>query len=69
MREESRIYYPDKKNVLKLIKNINILTVYRKILADTDTPITAFQKIGRNGLSYLLESGEGGDKLARYSFI
>ena len=69
MREESRIYYPDKKNVLKLIKNINILTVYRKILADTDTPISAFQKIGRNGLSYLLESGEGGDKLARYSFI
>jgi len=69
MREESRIYYPDKKNVLKLIKNINILTVYRKILADTDTPISAFQKMGKDGFSYLLESADGGGKLARYSFL
>lgn len=69
MREKNIIYYPDKEDLLKLPKNINILTVYRKILADTETPISVFQKIGRNGLSYLLESADGGDKLARYSFI
>lgn len=69
MREKNITYYPGKEEFLKLDKNINILTVYRKILADTETPITAFQKIGRNGLSYLLESAVGGDKLARYSFI
>jgi anthranilate synthase component 1 len=69
MREKNITYYPDKEDFLKLDKNINILTVYRKILADTETPISAFQKIGRNGLSYLLESAVGGDKLARYSFI
>jgi len=69
MREENIIYYPDKEDFLKLVKNINIITVYRKILADTETPISAFQKIGRNGLSYLLESADGSDKLARYSFI
>ena len=69
MKEENIIYYPDKEDFLKLVKNINILTVYRKILADTETPISAFQKIGIKGLSYLLESADGSDKLARYSFI
>jgi anthranilate synthase component 1 len=69
MREKNTIYYPNKEDFLKLAKNINLVTVYRKILADTETPISAFQKIGRNGLSYLLESADGGDKLARYSFI
>ncbi|MDD5015730.1 MAG: anthranilate synthase component I [Atribacterota bacterium] len=69
MRDKKIIYYPDKEDFLKLAKDINVLTVYRKILADTGTPISAFQKIGRNGLSYLLESAEGSDKLARYSFI
>ena len=69
MREENKIYYPGKEDFLKLSKNKNILTVYRKILADTETPISAFQKLGRNGLSYLLESADGNDKLARYSFI
>jgi anthranilate synthase component 1 len=47
-----------------------MLTVYRKLLADTETPINAFQKIGRGAsYSYLLESAEGKDKLARYSFL
>ena len=69
MKEKNTIYYPDKEDFLKSAKNVNMLTVFRKILADTETPISAFQKIGRNGLSYLLESAVGGDKLARYSFI
>lgn len=69
MKVKNRIYYPKRENFLKADRDINILTVYRKILADTETPISVFQKIGRNGFSYLLESAEGGDKLARYSFI
>jgi len=64
-----RIYYPNKEDFLKLANKGNLLTVYCKILADTETPISAFQKIGRDSFSYLLESEEGGDKLARYSFI
>ena len=62
-------YYPQKEDFLQLANNGNLLTVYCKILADMETPISAFQKIGKNGFSYLLESGEGGEKLARYSFI
>lgn len=69
MKEKNIIYYPKKEGFLQADRAVNILTVYRKILADTETPISVFQKIGRNGFSYLLESAEGGDKLARYSFI
>ena len=64
-----KTYYPSKEDFLQLANNRNLLTVYCKILADTETPISVFQKIGRDAFSYLLESGDGGDKLARYSFI
>lgn len=69
MKVKNRIYYPKREDFLKADSDVNVLTVYRKILADTETPISVFQKIGRSGFSYLLESAEGGDKLARYSFI
>lgn len=61
--------YPNKEDFLQLANKGNLVPVYCKILADTETPISAFQKIGIDSFSYLLESGEGGDKLARYSFI
>lgn len=63
------MYYPNKEDFLKLANEGNLVPVYCKILADTETPISAFQKIGKDGFSYFLESGDGGDKLARYSFI
>jgi anthranilate synthase component 1 len=43
--------------------------VYREILADLETPVSAFIKIRGTGPSFLLESIEGGVRLARYSFI
>ncbi len=62
-------YYPGKKEFIQLASRANMLTVYRKILIDTETPISIFQKIKSNKFSYLLESAEGDGKLARYSFI
>jgi anthranilate synthase component I len=69
MREMNRDYYPKKEDFLESNQEANILTVYRKVLADTETPISAFHKLSGKSYSYLLESAEGGDKLARYSFI
>ncbi|MDA8240443.1 MAG: anthranilate synthase component I [Nitrospiraceae bacterium] len=46
----------------------NLIPVYKEILADTDTPVTAFLKLGGTP-SFLLESVEGGEKWARYSFL
>ncbi len=56
--------------VRKLSKKGNVIPVYTRIPADLDTPVSAFMKLaGRKKDSFLLESIEGGEKLARYSFV
>jgi len=62
-------YSPNKKAFLKLARKGNLIPVYREILADLETPVSCFIKIGDKPYSYLLESVEGGEKIARYSFI
>lgn len=54
----------------KLAKKYTVIPVCKKLLADTLTPVSLFQNI-REGATYpfLLESVEGGEHLARYSFI
>ena len=47
----------------------NLIPVYREILADGDTPVSAYAKLGRPQHSFLLESVIGGEKWAAYSFI
>lgn len=47
----------------------NIVPVYTEILADMETPVSAFKKIDRGNWSYLLESVEGGEKWGRYSIL
>lgn len=63
------MYYPTLAEVKKLKKDGNLVPVYREIVADLETPVSAFLKINRGGYSFLLESVEGGERLARYSFI
>jgi len=60
--------YPDIDEFMRLSKKGNLIPVYKEILADTDTPVTAFLKLGGRP-SFLLESLEGGEKWARYSFL
>ncbi|NQU07796.1 MAG: chorismate-binding protein, partial [Candidatus Abyssubacteria bacterium] len=47
----------------------NLIPVYRKVLADLETPVSAFLKIDDGNYSFLLESVEGGDRIAQYSFL
>ncbi len=47
----------------------NLIPLYREILADFETPVSAFAKIDHGPSAYLLESVEGGEKWARYSFL
>jgi len=63
------MYYPGKRDFLKLAKKANLIPVYREVLTDFDTPISAFTKIDTGDYSFLLESVEGGERLARYSFL
>ena len=47
----------------------NRIPVYRDVLADLDTPLSAYLKLARGPYSYLFESVEGGEKWGRYSII
>ncbi len=49
----------------------NLIPVYREVVADLETPVSAYLKIasGVEANSFLLESVEGGERMARYSFI
>ena len=63
------MYYPSKKEFIRLAKKGNLIPVYREIRADFETPLSAFVKIDEGKFSYLLESIEGGERIARYSFL
>jgi len=63
------MYYPSLEEIKKRQTEGNLIPVYREIVADLETPVSAFLKINRGGDSFLLESVEGGQRLARYSFI
>ncbi len=63
------MYYPDKESFAALAVKGNLIPVYREIMADMDTPVSAFMKIDDGEYSFLLESIEGGEKWARYSFL
>lgn len=63
------MFYPSKKKFKRLAKRGNLIPVYKEVLTDLDTPVSAFLKIDRGDYSYLLESVEGGEKIARFSFL
>src|SRR4030042_6941286 len=60
--------YPDLESFKSLSVRGNLIPVYREILADTETPVSAALKLGGSP-SFLLESMVGGEKWARYSFL
>ena len=62
-------FVPDRGGFLDLARRGRIAFVYREVLADTDTPVSAYAKLGRGPYSFLLESVVGGDKWAAYSFV
>ena len=63
------MYHPDKREFVQRAKAGNLVSVYREILADMETPVSAFRKIAGSDYSFLLESVEGGERLARFSFL
>src|SRR5579875_3812051 len=70
-RHSASGYYPSLDDVRRLAGEGqgNIIPVYREVIADLETPVSAFLKVAGGPYSFLLESVEGGERLARYSFI
>lgn len=63
------MYFPTLEQFERYAELGNLIPVYREILADMETPVSAFRKIDNGHTSFLLESIEGGEKWARYSFL
>src|SRR5437762_12198310 len=64
-----RRYFPDIDTFTAAARSAEIVPVYRQLLGDRLTPVSAFQVLGRDPHAFLLESVVGGEKIARYSFI
>jgi len=61
--------FPTFPEFKKKLEKGNLVPVWREVLADFDTPVSAFKKIETGSFAFLLESVEGGEKWGRYSFL
>ena len=62
-------HFPNQDEFERLAAQGNLIPVTRQILADFDTPVSAYWKLRGQGEAFLFESVEGGDRLGRYSFV
>src|SRR5579871_4621590 len=62
-------FVPDRSGFEELARRGRLAFVYKEIVADADTPVSAYAKLGRGPYSFLLESVVGGEKWAAYSFV
>lgn len=63
------MYYPQFETFKKLTNEGNLIPVYREIMADMETPVSALLKLSSKTHAFLLESVEGGEKWGRYTFL
>jgi anthranilate synthase component 1 len=63
------MYSPTQDEFTKLAAQGNLIPVTRRVLADVETPLSAYRKIRGPSESFLFESVEGGEHLGRYSFV
>jgi anthranilate synthase component I len=67
--DEAFVLRPSKEEFARLATQGNLIPVVREILADLDTPLSLFRRLDDGRTTFLLESVEGGEKWARFSFI
>jgi anthranilate synthase component 1 len=60
---------PSLETFRELARQGNLIPVTRRLLADLETPLSAYRKLQGQGESFLFESVEGGEHLGRYSFV
>jgi anthranilate synthase component I len=60
---------PDFEVFRKLAKDNRLVPVYRRLVCDSLTPVSAFRKIDSGRCACLFESVVGGEKVGRYSFL
>lgn len=60
--------FPSKAEYEELIREFTVVPIWREVVADLETPVSAYLKVGGE-TSFLLESVEGGERWGRYSFV
>jgi anthranilate synthase component 1 len=60
---------PSFKEFCQLAKQGNLIPVYQELLMDLETPLSFFKRLERDRYAFLLESVEGSERWARYSFL
>jgi anthranilate synthase component 1 len=63
------MYTPSRAEFVAAAGQGNLIPVYRELLADSDTPVSAYAALGLGEHSFLLESVVGGATWAAYSFV
>src|SRR6266702_1804710 len=63
------MYSPTSEAFNDLAAQGNLIPVTRRLLADFETPLSAYRKLRGQGESFLFESVEGGEHLGRFSFV
>ena len=62
-------YNPSLEEFAELARHHSLVPVYRQLIGDTLTPVSAFCKIQEGEWAFLFESVVGGERLGRYSFV
>src|SRR2546421_7170077 len=62
-------YRPSFVEFAELARGGSLVPVYRQLVGDTLTPVSAFCKIQEGDWAFLFESVVGGERLGRYSFL
>ena len=62
-------YRPTFEEFVELSRQASVVPVYRQLIGDTLTPVSAFCKIQEGDWAFLFESVVGGERLGRYSFL
>ena len=60
---------PNFKDFCQMAKQGNLIPVFQELLMDLETPLSFFKRLERDRYSFLLESVEGSERWARYSFL
>jgi anthranilate synthase component 1 len=62
-------HYPDFATFSRLASDVHLVPVYRRLIADSLTPVSAFHLLDAGACACLFESVVGGEKVGRYSFL
>jgi anthranilate synthase component 1 len=65
----SNQHSPDFDTFCNLASDVHLVPVFRRLISDSLTPVTAFHKIDAGRCACLFESVVGGEKVGRYSFL